>query len=185
MTTIVPRLAMVLNDVPPLRSIKRPGSIRKEVIMRIKFATYGLSITLALLLVGQASAQYGGGGGTSGTPGYSAPSGGYGNGKAIGLGVGAAAAGAGLLYYTLHHRGSVRGCVVATDDKVSLVDKKNRSYLIVPGTVPLKVGERVQLQGRKAKDETGILTLQPTKLVKSLGACSAESKVAAAQTASH
>lgn len=155
--------------------------------MRIKTATYGLSIALTLLLAGQACAQYGGGGGTppgSSTPGYSAPSGGYGNGKAIGIGVGAAAAGAGLLYYTLHHRGSVSGCVVATDDKVSLVDKKNRAYLIVPGTVPLKVGERVQLQGRKAKDEAGALTLQPTKLVKSLGTCSAGSTTASAQTAS-
>lgn len=149
------------------------------------FLHLGCSLSLAALLAAQACAQYGGGGSSgSGTPGYSAPSGGYGKGKAIGVGVGAAA-GAGVLFYALHHRGSVTGCIVSKDDQVSLVDKKNHAYLIVPGAVSVKPGERVELRGRKSKDEAGTPTFQATKLVKSLGTCGAEPTVASAQQVSH
>lgn len=141
------------------------------------FVRLALSISLMFLLADQASAQYPGGpGGMPGAtaPGYTPPNGGYGTGKAIGIGVGAAA-GVAVLYLALHHQGAVTGCVRSAGDGVNLVDEKNKkTYLIVPGSVSLKPGERVQLRGRKSKDEAGTLTLQPTKMVKNLGACSAE-----------
>lgn len=147
------------------------------------FLRWGSSLSLAALLAAQACAQYGGSPSGSGTPGYSAPSGGYGNGKAIGVGVGAAA-GAGLLFYALHHRGSVSGCIVSKDDQVSLVDKKNHAYLILPGAVSVKPGERLELRGRKSKDEAGTPTFEATKLVKRLGTCGGEPTVASAQPVS-
>ena len=137
------------------------------------FLRVGASLSFAVLLAVQVCAQYG-------TPGYSAPTGGYGKGKAIAVGVGAAAAGGGLLFYALHHRGSVSGCIVAKDDQVSLVDK-HHAYLIVPGAVSVKPGERLQLRGRKSKDEEGTPTFEATQLVKRLGTCSAEPTVASAQ----
>src|SRR6266481_9813029 len=73
-----------------------------------------VGICLAAFLASSALAQYGGGMGTGtgtpGTPGYVAPTSGYGSGKAIGIGVGAAAAGAGVLFLALHHHGVVTCC---------------------------------------------------------------------------
>lgn len=143
----------------------------------------GLCLCLTLAFSSRAMAQYGGGGtggGTTGSsgPGYTAPKGGYGNGAAIGAGVGAAA-GAGVLFLALHHRGMVTGCVQPADDGLRLVDeKKNKSYLIAPGSIALTAGERVELKGKKATD-AGASTFQAKKLVKSLGACTVESKVTA------
>jgi hypothetical protein len=51
---------------------------------------------------------------------------------------------------------------------VNLVDaKKKKTYLIVPGGISLKPGERVRLRAAR------------TKIVKNLGACSADSAVRA------
>ncbi len=136
-----------------------------------------LGICLTTVLASSALAQYGGGTGTGtpGTPGYVAPKSGYGSGKAIGIGVGAAAAGAGVLFLALHHRGAVTGCVRQTDDGLRLVDeKKNKSYALEAGSVDLKPGDRVELKGKKSSGNDGAEMFEPTKVVKSLGSCSAE-----------
>jgi hypothetical protein len=113
--------------------------------------------------------------GTPGTPGYVAPKSGYGSGKAIGIGVGAAAAGAGTLFLVLHHHGGVTGCVRQTDDGLRLVDeKKNKSYTLEAGSVAVKPGDRVELKGKKSSGDGGAEMFEPTKVVKSLGSCSAE-----------
>jgi hypothetical protein len=122
-----------------------------------------------LLLSAPAFAQYGGGG-------SAAPS--YGSGKAIGVGVGVAAAGAGVLYLTLHHRGSLTGCVEASDNDapLSLVDdKKHETFSLLPGSADLKPGERVELRGKRSKDGKGAQTFQVSKVVRNLGGCSTES----------
>jgi len=148
----------------------------------------GLGICLGLFLSSSAFAQYPGGGGmggggTPGTPGYVPPKGGYGSGKAIGIGVGAAAAGAGVLYLALHHHGGVTGCIMKTDDGLSVVDeKKNKSYAIEPGSVALNAGDRVELKGKKSSGKEGTQTFQAKKLVKNLGSCSAQPAVTAAAT---
>jgi hypothetical protein len=148
-----------------------------------RFGTMGqvvriaLGICLTAFLASSALAQYGGGMGTGtpGTPGYVAPTSGYGSGKAIGIGVGAAAAGAGVLFLALHHHGVVTGCVRQTDDGLRLVDeKKNKSYALESGSVALKPGDRVELKGKKSSGSGGAQMFEPTKVVKSLGSCSTE-----------
>jgi hypothetical protein len=147
------------------------------------FLRLALSLSLVLLAAAQASAQYGGGmtggTGTPGTPGYVAPSGGYGSGKAIGIGVGAAAGGAGVLFLALHHRGMVSGCVQPADDGLRLVDEKNKkSYVLATNALILKPGQHVELRGQKSKNESGAQIFEAKKLVKDLGSCGASASVA-------
>jgi hypothetical protein len=127
-------------------------------------------ILFTLLLSGPAFAQYGGGTGSA-TPTY-------GSGKAIAAGVGAAAAGAGVLYLTLHHRGSLTGCVIAGDSDTPLTlvdDKKRQTYSLLPGGSDLKSGERLELRGKRSKDGKGAKTFQVSKVVKNLGSCDTQS----------
>lgn len=146
-----------------------------------------LGICLTAALSATASAQYGGGGmgtGTPGTPGYVPPKSGYGNGKAIGIGVGAAAGGAAVLFLALHHHGAVTGCVRKTDDGLALVDdKKNKSYSLEASSVALNPGDRVELKGKKSSGNSGNEMFEATKVVKNLGSCSAEPAAAAATAA--
>jgi len=142
---------------------------------RSRFIRVAVGMAIALTAAGHASAQYGGGtGGTGGGMGggtYKAPGGGYGSsGKAIGIGVGAAA-GAGLLFLVLHHT-SMTGCVQPATDGLRFVDeKKKASYTLVLGGVPLKAGQRAELQGKKAVDDAGAQMFTVKKLVKDLGSC--------------
>lgn len=141
-----------------------------------------LTLGFTLFVSSQVRAQYGGGGGTmgSGTPSYTAPSGGYGSGKAIGIGVGAAA-GAGILFLALRHHGAVTGCVRPTSDGLRLVDeKKNKTYAIAPDSIALKPGELVQVRGKKSSDHDGTLSFQATKVVKNLGSCNVNANLNAA-----
>lgn len=164
------------------------GTIRHSIPKNL--LRLALSFSLMLLAASHAAAQYGGGGGGTmgggsgtGTPGYTAPKGGYGSGKAIGIGVGAAA-GAGVLFLALHHRGNVTGCVEPADDGLRLVEaKKNKSYALVPGAVLLKPGQRVELKGQKSKSEAGAQSFEARKLVKDLGSCTASTPVVQAQPA--
>jgi hypothetical protein len=153
------------------------------------FLRLALSLSFVLVAAAQASAQYGGGGGgmagatgTPGSPGYVAPSSGYGSGKAIGIGVGAAAGGAGVLFLALHHRGVVSGCVQPADDGLRLVDEKNRkSYVLAANALILKPGQHVELKGQKSKNESGAQTFEAKKLVKDLGTCTASASAAQTQ----
>ena len=150
------------------------------------FLRLALSLSLFLLAAAQASAQYGGGmaggTGTPGTPGYVAPSSGYGSGKAIGIGAGAAAGGAGVLFLALHHRGVVSGCVQPADDGLRLVEEKNKkSYVLATNALILKPGQRVELKGQKSKNESGAQTFEAKKLVKDIGSCDASASVAQTQ----
>jgi hypothetical protein len=133
-------------------------------------------VALALLvsISGTAVAQYGSGG-TGATPTYpggTRPS--YGSkGAAIGGAVAGAAVGAGLLYWKLHNRAKLQGCVAGDGDKLvnekdnqtyNLTNKKNRS---------LKPGERVELLGTKTKGSSGEPTFEVHKMSKNLGQCTA------------
>ena len=119
--------------------------------------------------------------GGTGTPGYVAPSNGYGSGKAIGIGVGAAA-GAGVLFLALHHHGTVSGCVQPAEDGLRLVDEKNKkSYVLATNALILKPGQHVELKGQKSKNESGVQTFEAKKLVKDLGSCGASASAAQAQ----
>jgi hypothetical protein len=147
---------------------KNQQSKKEEYLKSFAKTELAIGILFTLLLSGPAFAQYPGGGTGSGS---TAPT--YGSGKAIGVGVGAAAAGAGVLYLTLHHRGSLTGCVQGNDDGLSLVDAKNhQTYSLLPGGTDLKSGERVELRGKRSKDGKGAQTFQVKKVVKNLGDCS-------------
>jgi hypothetical protein len=159
---------------------------RKHALVRCSIRL-ALSLALALVATARASAQYPGGGGGTGTgstgPGYTPPSNGYGSGKAIGIAAGAAA-GVGVLFLALHH-GAVTGCVRPTSDGLRLVDeKKNKSYVIAPGSIALKPGEVVRVQGKRSTDHDGASSFQAKKVVKSLGTCTVDSSLTPAQSAS-
>ena len=146
--------------------------------------------TLCLAVCATASAQYGGGGGTGGSggtggtggnPGYVAPSGGYGSGKAIGIGVGAAAGAAVavvLLVRHHHHVASnnqayVTGCTQSAQDGIRLTsDKDNQTYTIVSNDKSLKAGERITLKGSVVSaDGSANPSFQVLSLVKDFGTC--------------
>jgi hypothetical protein len=130
-------------------------------------------VVLALLALVPASAiaQYPGGGGGTGTyPGGAHPS--YGSKGAVIGGVAAGAAvGAGLLYWKLHNRAKLQGCLAGGGDKL-IGDKDNQTYnLTNKQNQSLKPGERVELLGKKTKDASGEPTFEVHKMSKDLGQC--------------
>ena len=135
------------------------------------------STLAAALIVGisnLAVAQYGGGGGGGmpGSPTYN-PHGSYSNkGAIIGGVAGGAAALGGLLYWKQHHtRAKLQGCVTGNGDKLAN-EKDNQTYsLNNQQNETLKPGERVELLGKKAKDDSGELPLEVHKMSKDLGSC--------------
>jgi hypothetical protein len=146
--------------------------------------------TICLAVCATASAQYGGGGGTTGSGGtggtgasggYVAPSGGYGSGKAIGIGVGAAAgaAVAAVLFVRHHHhvgnntQAYVTGCTQSVQNGISLTNEKNdQTYLIVSNDKSLKTGERMMLKGSVVSAEgPADPSFQVLSVVKDFGAC--------------
>ncbi len=139
------------------------------------FVPVVLGLSLLFLTAGQAAAQYGGGGGTggSGNGTYVPPKGGYSSAAGAGIGAGAAA-GAGALFLALHYHGRVTGCVQPGDNGLRLLDdKNNKSYVLVPGDVYLKPGQRVLLKGKRSKDGAETQTFTARKLIKDLGSCDA------------
>ena len=133
-----------------------------------------VALGLLVSIPATAVAQYGSGG-TGATPTYPGgahPS--YGSkGAVIGGAVAGAAVGAGLLYWKLHKRARLQGCVAGDGDK--LVDEKdNQTYnLTNQHNKSLKPGERVELLGTRAKDPSGEPTFEVHKMSKDLGQCTA------------
>jgi hypothetical protein len=168
---------------------KAPRSISRQATRFLikNLVRFALGLSMLFLATSQAAAQYGGGtmgGGTPGTPGYTAPSGGYSSAKGAGIGAGVAA-GAGALFLVMHYRGRVTGCVQPGDDGMRLADdKNNKTYALIPSGVDLKPGERVELKGHKSKNEAGTSTFEAHKLIKELGSCGAASSASSSIGAS-
>ena len=123
--------------------------------VRTRIAVFIALVSLAVCQ--SAMAQYDPGTGTSGTPttgspGYTAPSGGYKANKALigGLIGGGAAAGAGI-WYMMHHRNVMRGCV-GPDGKTLVSEKDGKTFQLADTS--LTPGERVALKARKADEST-------------------------------
>jgi hypothetical protein len=84
-----------------------------------------------------------------------------------------------LLYVTFHkHKGetenqpSFTGCTEDTDHGTVMTDEKDgQDYVILPGSINLKPGEKVQVLAKKDEDDAGRLALQVGKLVKDYGPC--------------
>ncbi|HKD92017.1 MAG TPA: hypothetical protein VKB56_08945 [Terriglobales bacterium] len=126
---------------------------------------------LALAACQVCLAQYSGGtmGTTStGSPVYTAPSGGYKtNGAMIGALVGGGAAAAGGVYFLMHHRNMYTGCV--GPDGKTLVRQKDGTSFQLKGT-SLTPGEKVALKAKKSADEE-VATLEVQDVKKDYGAC--------------
>jgi hypothetical protein len=153
----------------------------KRCRMSRTFVRLAVGISITTTLCGAVFAQtYPGGTPTTTAPNgtYTSPSGGYSSSTGIGIGVGAAA-GAGVLYLVLRHRGLVSGCVQQAKDGLSFLDDKNkRTYSLMPGDADVKSGERVELKGKKVKDDNGTQIFEAKKLVKNLGDCNSLSAAA-------
>jgi hypothetical protein len=151
----------------------RKNSISSRILPLLKLQRICAGLALVVSISGTAAAQYpGGGGGTSNYPGGTRPS--YGSkGAVIGGVVAGTAAGAGLLYWKLHNRTKLQGCVAGEGDKL-ISEKTNQTYnLTNKQQHSLKPGERVELVGKKAKDSLGEPTFEVHKMSKDLGQCAA------------
>jgi hypothetical protein len=142
---------------------------------------YVLRATLATAVIfgisNLAVAQYPGGGGMGGSgmpgsPTYT-PHGTYSSkGAIIGGIAGGAAAGAGLLYWKLHNRAKLEGCLSGDGDRL-VNEKDNQTYSLAnKQNETLKPGERVELLGKKVKNDSGEPMFEVHKMSKDLGQCS-------------
>ena len=129
----------------------RKSSISSLILPLLKLQRICAGFALVVSISGTAAAQYpGAGGGTSNYPGGTRPS--YGSKGAVIGGVAAGAAvGAGLLYWKLHNRTKLQGCVAGEGDKL-ISEKTDQTYnLTNMQQQSLKPGERVELVGKKAR----------------------------------
>src|SRR5215472_13921454 len=130
-----------------------------------------ISIAILALPACQAClAQYSGTMGTTstGSPTYSAPSGGYKTNAAMIAGlIGGGAAAAGGVYFLTRHRNVYTGCV--GPDGKTLVRQKDGTSFQLKGT-SLTPGEKVALKAKKSADEE-VATLEVQDIKKDYGAC--------------
>ena len=132
-----------------------------------------VAVALLAFVPASAMAQYPGGGGGTGTyPGGARPS--YGSKGAVIGGVAAGAAvGAGLLYWKLHNRSKLQGCVSGDGDKLVNEKDKQTYSLINKQNQSLKSGQRVEVLGKKVKNFSGEPTFEIQKMSRDLGQCTA------------
>jgi hypothetical protein len=83
------------------------------------------------------------------------------------------AAGVTVAYLVLHNRHRVVGCVEPSADRNKLLNEKDKNTyaLLASNEVVLPPGQRVELQGKVAKDGSGKLTFQAQKLVRDYVSC--------------
>lgn len=140
-------------------------------MLRHALRVSGLMVLSVVCLSTAWGQVYGGGGGgtTSSTTSTSKPS--YGaNGALIG-GAAAGAVGAAVLYWMVH-KTTIEGCVQSGEQGPTLQNEKDkRVYSLVADNDLLKLGERVQLQGKKGKDKSGNPLFRVGKVARDLGSC--------------
>jgi len=95
----------------------------------------------------------------------------YGSKGAVIAGVaGGAAVVGGLLYRHHHNRAKLLGCVTDNGDKL-VSEKDSQTYNLANQSESLKSGQRVELTGKKTKNEAGEPTFEVKKMNKDLGMC--------------
>lgn len=99
------------------------------------------------------------------------------NAKNAGVIIGGVAVVAGigfLIYYSVHHGQSLKGCVASTPDGLQLVNERDqRSYDLTGETASIKPGDRVRVKGKKIKGDPNHKQFVVTKLPKDYGVCRA------------
>ena len=76
-----------------------------------------------------------------------------------------------VLYFTLR-KPSITGCIESVDGATRLTNEKDkRTYALASDHLDLKVGDRVQLKGKKAKGKNGNLTFDVKKVSQDYGPC--------------
>jgi hypothetical protein len=139
--------------------------------MRRSVLAIGLVVALSTL----SSAQYGGGGmgGTvTGTPGYNSNRSYGSKGAIIGAIAGGAALAASLFYWKHHTRTKLVGCVAGHGDQL-VSETDNQIYsLSQPHHQILEAGERVELLGKRLKDDSGEPRFEVHTMSQDLGKCS-------------
>jgi hypothetical protein len=92
------------------------------------------------------------------------PSGAQVAGAAVGVG-----AATGIILYFVSRKSSIRGCIQSSNGANRVNDEKDKTtYTLISNHVDLKVGERVQLKGKKNKKKA---TFQVSGLRRDYGAC--------------
>jgi hypothetical protein len=87
--------------------------------------------------------------------------------KAAEIGALGGAAGAGLLYWRLHNRATLTGCVGGDGDTL-VSENDGRTYTLTSENVVLRPGERVELKGKKREHGT---ELEVHKMTQDFGPC--------------
>ena len=91
--------------------------------------------------------------------------------------------------YVLHshkgestHQPTFVGCTEISGNSIILTDEKDsQPYVILPGSIALKPGDRVEVLGKKDEDSEGRIGLQVARLVKDYGACKSTKVIDAPQ----
>jgi len=92
------------------------------------------------------------------------------NGAAVAGAIGGAAAGAGVIYLIRHNHATLLGCV-GDDGQMLFNEKDSQTYKVVSTSETLKPGERIELKGKKIKDESGMPAFKAHKVTKDFGSC--------------
>jgi hypothetical protein len=99
------------------------------------------------------------------------------NAKNTGVIIGVVAVVAGLgfvIYYSVHHGHSLKGCAVSSADGLKLVNESNQETFDLTGeTASIKPGDQVRVSGKKAKGTQGQRQFVVSKLSKDYGGCRA------------
>jgi hypothetical protein len=92
------------------------------------------------------------------------------NGAAVAGAMGGVAAGAGVFYLIHRNHATLLSCV--GDDGQMLVNEKDgQAYRVVSTGENLRPGERVEVKGKKIKDESGAPAFEAHKVAKDFGSC--------------
>ena len=144
----------------------------RRYVLRSSVAT-ALILGISTLALAQYGRGGGMGGGVPGRPTYAFHGTYDSKGAIIGGIAGGAAVGPGLLYWKLHNRAKLQGCV-AGDGNTLVSEKDNQTYSLTSRQdETLKSGERVQLQGKNIKNDSGEPTFEVHKVTGNLGQCTA------------
>ncbi|MFZ0661669.1 MAG: hypothetical protein WAM66_03170 [Acidobacteriaceae bacterium] len=77
-----------------------------------------------------------------------------------------------LIYYSVHHGRSLKGCITSGPDGLQLVNEGDqRSYNLSGRTATIQPGDRVRVKGKKIKNAPTHRQFAVAKVSKDYGAC--------------